>query len=361
MVTNSFFLPQSTDENNPYQKNLADELNNHHVKVSGLSYRVFFLKDVWRSPEPTVLHLHWLHSFLVRTTYLKSLVSSNFFVLQILIVKLLGIKLVWTVHNLKNHDNGYLKLERFYTALIANLCDSIIVHGDSIKQEVETSLKLKNIQKIKVIPHGNYINCYENKLTAAEAKDRLGLNPNETTFLFLGLIRPYKGVPELIDAFEAIDRQNSRLLIVGKIWGEDREFHQTILQKTSARPKITLIPEFVPSDRLQLYFNACDVVVFPYKNILTSGAVLLAISFGKACIAPRIGCIRDTLDDDGSFLYDPNSQNALADSLQRAIDNKSKLGAMGDRNLQLAKQLGWDKIAQMTAQVYQDITLGMRI
>ena len=353
-VLNSIFLPQSSDENNPYQKNLASELKNLQVNVSGLSYRIFFLKDVLRSPKPTVLHLHWLHSFLIRTTYLKSLINSNIFLLQILIIKILGIKIIWTIHNLKNHDNGFLGLERFYTSLIANLCDSIIVHGGSIKDRVVEALKLKNPQKVRVIPHGNYINCYENKINLQQAKQSLNLDINKTTFLFLGLIRPYKGVPELIDAFETINRDNYRLIIAGKIWGEDRNFYHQIIQKTSNKSKITLIPEFIPNDRLQLYFNACDVVVFPYKNILTSGAVLLAMSFGKACIAPKIGCIPDTLDDIGSFLYNPKDRDGLANSLQLAIDNKSRLDRMGKHNFQLAEQLGWDKIAQMTLKVYKN-------
>lgn len=352
-VLNSIFLPYSSDENNPYQKSLAGELKNLKVNVSGLSYRIFFLKDIWRSPKHTVLHLHWLHSFLVRTTYLKSLISANIFLLQILITKFLGIKLVWTVHNLKNHDNGFLSLERFYTSLIANLCDSIIVHGDCIKDKVVEDLNLKNFRKLCVIPHGNYINCYENKLNLQEAKQSLNLDSNQTTFLFLGLIRPYKGVPELIDAFATTNQENSRLIIAGKIWGEDREWEQQIIQKTSNNSRIKLIPEFIPNNQLQLYFNACDVVVFPYKNILTSGAVLLAMSFGKACIAPKIGCIPDTLDDTGSFLYDPKNPEGLSNSLQLAIDNQSRLDKMGKHNFQLAEKLGWDKIAQMTLKIYQ--------
>jgi len=57
--------------------------------------------------------------------------------------------------------------------------------------------------------------------------------------------------------------------------------------------------------------NACDVVVFPYQEILTSGAVILAMSFGRACVAPRLGCIQDVLDDKGAFIYEPSNKAGL--------------------------------------------------
>ncbi|WP_242482112.1 glycosyltransferase, partial [Trichormus variabilis] len=69
-----------------------------------------------------------------------------------------------------------------------------------------------------------------------------------------------------------------------------------LLQKIDNEPNIKFIPGFVPSEKLQIYLNACDVVVFPYRDILTSGAVMLAMSFGRACIAPRKGCIAEVLD-----------------------------------------------------------------
>jgi glycosyltransferase involved in cell wall biosynthesis len=98
--------------------------------------------------------------------------------------------------------------------------------------------------------------------------------------------------------------------------------------------------------------NACDVVVLPYRDIFTSGSVFLAMSFGRACIAPHKGCIGEVLDDSGAFLYD--SDEGLLQVLHYAIEKKADLPRMGKHNLQLAEQLlSWSNLAKMTLDVYQ--------
>ena len=92
--------------------------------------------------------------------------------------------------------------------------------------------------------------------------------------------------------------------------------------------------------------NAADVVVFPYRDVLTSGALLLAMSFGKACIAPRIGCMGDVLETSGGFLYDLSDENGLPDALARALQENNRLAAMGQRNLCQAEKWNWDHRAE---------------
>lgn len=378
MTTTAIFFPQGSDDNNPYQRELANGLRNSGISVKGLSYRKLFLRDVLRYEKPIVLHLHWLHSFLVRTTVAKSLVSSMLFIAQLIILKLSGVKIIWTVHNLKNHDNQHLRLERFFTTVVAKLCNSIIVHGESVKNDVSEGLGLKNTSKLHTVPHGNYIGCYPNERSRESARTQLDLT-SAPTFLFLGLIRPYKGVLELIDAFSSVNQPPAayqsekylledypsnvsvkprtaikpKLLIVGRIWSEDIEFKHQVLSKVDTTTDVTLISEFIPDEELQLYFNACDAVIFPYKDILTSGAVMLAMSFGKACVAPRLGCIQDTLDDEGSFLYSSEDPEGLTRSLQQAIEREADLAEKGKHNLQLANQFNWNRIGSMTANVYR--------
>ena len=65
---------------------------------------------------------------------------------------------------------------------------------------------------------------------------------------------------------------------------------------------------FVPDDELQVYLRAADVVATPFLEILTSGSVLLAMSFERAVIAPRRGCVAETVGDDGGILYDADDR-----------------------------------------------------
>jgi glycosyltransferase involved in cell wall biosynthesis len=124
-------------------------------------------------------------------------------------------------------------------------------------------------------------------------------------------------------------------------------------QKFADDQRIKLCPGFIPDDQIQLYMNACDVVIFPYRDILTSGAVLLAMSFGRACIAPRKGCIGEVLDDTGAFLYEIDDENGLMKAMKSALDKSSHLSVMGQHNRHLAEKYNWKHIAEMTNDIYR--------
>lgn len=121
------------------------------------------------------------------------------------------------------------------------------------------------------------------------------------------------------------------------------------------------MPGLVPEEKIHIYMNACDVVVFPYQNILTSGAVILAMSFGKACVAPIIKCIIETLDQSGVFLYRPQTKDGLAKALQQANLKKSELHIMGEYNLNITKQWNWGYIAEVTTKVYSACLKGKEL
>lgn len=351
------FLPLDRSNNNPYQRSLVQHLTDLDVDIEGGSAGSFFLHSALMQWKPDVIHLHWLHSYFTRSSLLKSLISAVLFLSELVILKLIGVKIVWTVHNLKNHNNKHLQIDRICTAAVARIAHGIIAHCEVAKQEIITTFNLKNADKIFVVPHGNYIGCYENKLSQTEARQALGISESEVVLLFLGLIRPYKGVIELIDTFDQISHNDAQLIIAGKVWNDSLEQAGLLEQRASANKKIRFIPGFVPDDRIQLYMNACDVVVFPYRDILTSGAVLLAMSFGRACIAPRIGCIAEVLDNTGSFLYNPGEKEGLSQAMSLSVQKKAELIWMGKHNQQLAEQYDWKRIAEMTLKVYQ-ICLG---
>ena len=115
---------------------------------------------------------------------------------------------------------------------------------------------------------------------------------------------------------------------------------------------MTYRPGFIPVEQVQIYVNACDVVVFPYRNTLTSGAIVLAMSFARACIAPRQGCVAALLDGDGGFLYEATDPEGLANALRRAIASRDELAAMGRHNARQIAPWDWQRVATMTRDVY---------
>jgi glycosyltransferase involved in cell wall biosynthesis len=277
--------------------------------------------------------------------------KSISFIGQIILIKAYGKKVVWTVHNLKNHEGKHESLEIFFSSVLAHCVDAIIAHCQSAKREISKIYKVRNKGKIVVIPHGNYLTIYKNDVLRDKSKTRLNVSPGDLIFLFLGHIRLYKGVLELIESFRRIDGNCSKLIIAGKL--EDQELAALMKKKVNGNTNIRLIPEFIFDDEIQIYMNAADIVVIPYRNILTSGAAILAMSFGKAIIAPKIGCLQDILDNSGSFLYDPVEKDGLLNALREAMGSREKVREMGHHNLDLAKKLSWRDIASTTFEVYK--------
>ncbi len=152
-------------------------------------------------------------------------------------------------------------------------------------------------------------------------------------------------------AFAALNHKEVELVIAGKT--RDDGSSELIRRRCAGHPRIMYQPGFVADDDIQTYMNACDAVVLPYRDILTSGAVILAMSFGRACIAPRMGCIAETLDEKGAFIYEPEDSDGLLNAMKRAIERKADLSAMGEHNRRLAAPWGWDRIAGMTLDVYR--------
>jgi glycosyltransferase involved in cell wall biosynthesis len=347
----AIFLP-IFDEINPYQEQLIQHLVDLGMQIEKGNPSNYLLPTIIAEGKPNILHLHWLHPLFVRSNWLKSLFRLTILITELYILRFMGVKIIWTAHNLKNHDSLYLKFDQICTTSIAKISHGIIAHSQTAKEEISKTLNIKDRDKVFVVPHGNYIGYYDNNIDRAEARKKLNIPNQNVVMLLLGSIRSNKGVLELIEDFKRLNREKVELLVAGK--PANKELEQLINQKISKHENIQLKSGFVPDEEIQTYMNACDVVVFPYQEILTSGAVFLAMSFGKPCIAPRNCCLGEVLDDDGAFLYDSNCVNGLLQAMQYAIKNKSKLIKMGEHNLYLAEQFNWNKVADMTLKVYQD-------
>lgn len=343
---NVLFLPNFSAAN-PYQLKLAESLEGHGIHVildkgKGWLPLIETLKAYRRLD---VLHLHWSHP------YTRSALKAATFLFEVLLLKFTGTKIVWTVHNLLNHEKHASKLEMLCNQIIVRLCDQLIVHCLFAKDAV---VKVYNLpervsEKINVVAHGHYIDTYENRMTPDQARSRLGFAADETVFLCFGMVRPYKGVDKLLDAFQQLNDPKVRLLIVGKPFNES--IRATLAERCLRDPRIHTVLEFVPDKDIQVYMNAASAVVLAYQDVLTSGSALLAMSFKKPIIIPRLGCVNELLDEHGSFLFDPDSENnGLLQAMKQAL--VCDLDVMGRYNYDLARRLRWSDIGRKTCEVY---------
>lgn len=341
------FVPY--DSGNPYHDELAKGLANEDVNVIKLEYLGRLFKCLL-IPQylPDILHLHWLTMVGLRPL---NFIRSLLFIFRLFIFRMCGVRLVWTAHNLIPHESKHPMADAIFRRVVGKVVHRVIAHGDTAREELVSKLGVSSA-KIAVVPHGSYIGVYETRISGLEAKKQLGIDESKLVMLFLGNIRPYKGTLDLIREFKAagFNETDVCLIIAGRPL--NAELSEAVISEIGDSANIDYRPGFVPDDMVGVYMSAADVVVMPYKKVLSSGAVLLAMSFGKSCVAPAIGCLKDILSSDGAFLYSNNNPAGLRQALVATFHNRKQLEKMGAFNLERAKSWSWLAVAKQTAEVY---------
>ncbi len=353
------FLPDFGDAN-PYQRELRAALESRGVSVSGARAPgrdpVAILRSWLTHGRAPVVHLHWTHNYLGQRADGSSArfarVRGALFLGQLRILRALGVRIVWTVHNLGHHDGaGTAGPNARVHRRLVSLSDAVICHCQAALEAVTVTygIRARDRARLHVIPHGNYVNVYGPSRTRDDARRSLGMPLDARVLLFVGAVRAYKGLAALAATFRDVQGPNLRLVIAGKPATQADAQELTAAAAVDARMDLRL--GFVPDDELPVLLGAADAVVLPFRDILTSGSAILAMSYGRAVIAPSLGCLPETLDPDAAILYDPLVPDALKQALELALD--ADLDAMGAHAQLLAEQLAWGPIAAATAELYR--------
>jgi glycosyltransferase involved in cell wall biosynthesis len=348
------FLP-SYATSNPYQRELARALRDRGVRVvyaGAPPHHPLPILSGWvRRHRPRVVHLHWTHQYLGGAEVTPGRLHRARFLGQLRLLRWLGVRLVWTIHNVGSHEGDRSPVEMAVHRRLFELCDAVICHCEAAAKSAAEAYELdpELRRRLHVIPHGNYIGVYPNTVSRSEARSRLGLPADARVLLFIGAVRAYKGLEELLAAFRTLDEPDVRLVLAGSPRRPSDAVR--VVAAAAGDSRVTVRLEFIPEGELQVLLNAADVVVLPFRDVLTSGSMVLAMSFGRAIVAPSMGCLPDTLAADGGVLYDPDDPKGLVTALRTALT--ADLEAMGARNLDRARELDWGPIAEATAQLYR--------
>jgi len=335
---------------NPYQNLLYQTAQrSHEILVAPIETAVAALQ---RAPkgQDMIFHLHWT-SFLFQGAENRAVVRVRLrrFLKDLTRFKQLGGRIIWTLHNAESHDTSFAELERGLSTRIVALADVLHFHNAASVAEVAAAFEVPE-EKIRISRHGHYLGVYGDHVTRSVARQCLGIDPQDDVILFAGQVRPYKGVGELLHSFRQVLRANpqARLVIAGAL-------HDDIFSGLEPDPsaaeqdRILLVDRFLDDSELQVFFRAADVAVFPYQNVLTSGSLLLALSFGLPTVIPQVGMTADLLQNRGAgFLYDRANPDGLTQALQQALACKraGRLVQMRDNALALAQSQSWPNVAQ---------------
>ncbi len=332
--------------------------------------RVLNLSAFAPGAAPDVIHLHWIERYDLPPIRKPKAAGARLAAVERAVLRLVNVgpvyqlrrwwrlrrllsalaafqaaggRVAYTVHNLDPHEAGPWA-EPWALRRIIQSADILHTHDGSTTDEIARQYGRRN--GMVVIPHGHYLDAYPNQVARPEARTRLDLPSESFVYVCLGLLRPYKGLEELLPAFRALEDDRLRLLIAGRPPNEEYVAHLRTL--AGADPRIRIEPRFIPAEEVQVYLNAANVAVLPYRQITTSGAALLAFSFGLPVIAPAIGAFPSLVTPERGLLYAPRQLHAALHAAAQA-----NWSSAHDAILAWVRHFSWDDIGRQLIAAYK--------
>jgi glycosyltransferase involved in cell wall biosynthesis len=236
------------------------------------------------------------------------------------------------IHNLIPHEKRFF--DTFFNRIFVKSYDGFIVLSESVKKDL---LAIDPSAKHCLLKHPSY-NKFGDKIAREEVAAALGLDPTKKILLFFGLIRNYKGLDLLLQAFSNLNNEFS-LVIAGEVYGE--EITYTNLIAKSKNKNIHFVNQFIDEQDVKLYFSVADLCVLPYKSATQSGIQALANSFCLPVLISNVGGLaEDIVDEKNGFILNDINPLAIQNKIEE-IFNENKLTLVKE-NLKLENLLLYD-------------------
>ena len=330
---------------NPYNARLYTTMTAHGCRVRDLSYLRLFTRRV------DIVHLHWPELTFLTGRSWRVLARMLLFRAGLRVARLRNrTKLVWTVHNVASHERRATPaLRAMHRRLLVEEVDGLLSLTEGGLDAARTAFPELAEVPAAVTPHGHYRDDYDFGATRAQARARLGIRPDATLVVSVGMIREYKNVPALVRTVVTGDA-DVVLGVTGK--PASPELADEIRAAAAGSPRVLLDLAFQSDEAIATWLRAADVVVLPYRAIQNSGSAVLALSADRPVVVPALGAMRELQDAvgadwvrcyDGAF-----DRDELSASVAWATGGDRSERAPLDR-------LDWDGIADETAALYRRV------
>lgn len=255
-------------------------------------------------------------------------------------------KVISLLHNVAPHERGFL--DKPFLKYFLNRNHGFIVMSDQVKSDL---LKLKPDAKYEFKPHPLYDHFGE-VVDKTEACNKLGIDPNKKTLLYFGIIRKYKGLDLLIEAFGKLDN-SYQLLIVGESYGSFDSYKNQIASNPN-KDRIFEHVRYVSDEEVPIFFSAADTCILPYRSATQSGIIAIAYHFNLPLIVTDVGGLKEMVNENETGVVIPTpTTEAIKDGIIQYFD--SNIDKFID-SIQLKKAaLSWDSFAETVVDLYKDI------
>src|SRR3954462_1614894 len=232
------------------------------------------------------------------------------------------------------------------TRRLVHRMDAVVVHSDHGADRLNIELDLPR-DRIRVIPHGAF--DHYRRIAAPRPLPSELAEVEGPVILFFGLLRPYKGIDVLLEAFREVE--GAELWVVGNPRMPTGPLHEM------APRGVRFVERFIRDPEIPAYFRRADLVVLPYRQIDQSGVLYTALAFGRPLVLSRVGGFAELAErHDAARLVPPGDPVALAAAIQELVANSAKRERLGQAAADAAATAySWDSIAERTLGLYREL------
>ena len=252
-------------------------------------------------------------------------------------------KVICQIDNVQPHEHHIVDkpLNRYFLRSV----DGFIYMSEQVHRELREYSSAPALYS----PHPLFDN-FGSKIARDEACRNLGIDPKCRYALFFGLIRDYKGLDTLIEAWSHFRRAGHKLIIAGEFY-TSREKYVEQIARLGLAEDIILHDFFIPDSDVRNYFSAADCVVLPYKSATQSGVTQIAYNFCTPIIVTNVGGLAEIVPDDRvGYVVEPSAA-ALAEALERIYDGDN-IARFEDNMIEERKRFTWSAMCDRIEELY---------
>jgi len=249
-------------------------------------------------------------------------------------------KVIVVIDNLIPHEKRFG--DHLLNTYFVNSVDGFVAMSESVFNDLDQF----GANKKKVLGvHPLYDNFGE-AISKENAIVRLSLDKNYKYILFFGIIRKYKGLDILLEAFadNRLQNQNLKLIVAGEFY-EDAKPYYDLIEKYNLSDSVVLATKFIPDEKVVDYFCAADIIAQPYKNATQSGVTQIAYHFEKPMLVTNVGGLNEIVPNHKvGYVCEPNAKDVsdcLVDFFSKDKESEFIEGVKEEKS-----KYSWDKMIE---------------
>lgn len=250
-------------------------------------------------------------------------------------LKQVDAKKISILHNVVPHEKRFF--DTVFTRFFLKQNNAFAVMTNAVKEDL---LSFQSNAKYVLKQHPLYSH-FGNKIEKYKAQQQLKIDSSKKTILFFGLIRAYKGLDILLEAFRVLPNEYN-LIIAGESY-EDFNAYQKLIDKCDNKSNIYVFNRFIKDEEVPLFYSASEVCVLPYKSATQSGVTAVSFHFNVPVIASNVGGLSETISHQktGLIIDNMNAEKLKTNIVAFFEDNKH----YQDNIEKLKQELSWDSFA----------------